>query len=109
MKRIIFAMATMVLAANVSVVQADSFEKLKPDYYKFNYKYQNYRIIDKTVCDQYSGLDWKGCRRYANWFFSKKCWEYGYELRHTSGKVRQEIQKKQQMFCHAKQYITPLS
>ncbi len=108
MKRIIFAVVALALVAGATTAQAERFQKLKPDYYKFNYKYKNWRIIDSSVCNQYTGLEWKGCRRYANWYFSKKCWEHGYELRHASGDVRQKIMKKRQMYCHAKQYITPL-
>lgn len=111
MQRIVFALLALTLAigADASNRHEDRFEKMKPDYYKFDYKYKNWRIIDNTVCDRYSGLEWKGCRRYANWFFSKKCWEYGYELRHKTGDVRRKLMKKKEMFCHAKRYITPLS
>lgn len=103
-----FAVLVIAIAGSAATAHAERFDKMNPDYYKFDYRYKNWRIIDSSVCDRYSGLDWKGCRRYANWFFAKKCWEYRYELRHKSGSVRQRLMKKKDMFCHAKQTITPL-
>lgn len=108
MKRMVFAVLVLAILGVGTTAHAERFEKMKPEYYKFDYRYKNWRIIENSVCDQYSGLDWKGCRRYANWFFSKKCWEYRYELRHKSGSVRQKLMKQKEMFCHAKRTITPL-
>ena len=108
MKRIALAAIALAIMAGPTTAHAERFQKLKPDYYKFNYKYKSWRIIESSVCNQYTGLEWKGCRRYANWYFSKKCWDYGYELRHASGNARQQIMKKREMYCHAKQYITPI-
>jgi len=106
MKRTFAAIALGI--ALVSPIQAGPLDGHKPDYYEFDYKYKNWRIIEDTVCDRYSGSDWKECRRYANWVFAERCWEYRNKLRHTSGDVRREYMNKRNMYCHAKRWINTL-
>ncbi|GHD52474.1 hypothetical protein SAMN05216429_106138 [Marinobacter persicus] len=109
MKRTFAKIAAITLStALTGPIQANSVRDGRPDYYEFDWEYKNNRIIESTVCDRYSGLDWKNCRRYANWYFSEKCWEYRNELRHKSGDVRREILKKRDRYCDAKRRITTL-
>lgn len=93
MKWIVFVVLVLVIVGFVIIVSVECFEKMKLEYYKFDYQYKNWCIIENLVCDQYSGLDWKGCWRYVNWFFVKKCWEYWYEFRYKLGSVRQKFMK----------------
>ncbi len=80
-----------------------------PESYRFSYKTaSNGRIVEKSVCEEYSGLDWKGCRRYAQWHFAVKCWNLGYDVKHKTGAVRQNMNKEKEFFCDAKRRITSL-
>lgn len=80
-----------------------------PESYPFSYQTaSNGRIVEKSVCKEYSGLDWKGCRRYAQWSFAVKCWNLGYELKHKTRSVRQKIRKERKFFCDAKRRVTAL-
>jgi ABC-type dipeptide/oligopeptide/nickel transport system permease component len=80
-----------------------------PEAYRFSYQTgSNNRVIEKSVCKEYSGLEWKGCRRYAQWHFAVKCWNLGYDLKHKSGSVRQKMMKKRDFFCDAKRRVTAL-
>ena len=80
-----------------------------PPAYGFSYQTANNgRIVEKSVCNQYSGLDWKGCRRYAQWHFAVKCWDLGYSIKHQGGAVRQKMKKEMDFFCDAKRRVTTL-
>lgn len=80
-----------------------------PKEYRFSYQTgSNNRVIEKSVCKEYSGLDWKGCRRYAQWYFAVKCWNLGYDLKHMTGSVRQKMRKEQDFFCDAKRRVNAL-
>ncbi|MBB5322726.1 hypothetical protein [Marinobacter oulmenensis] len=70
MKRTI---CTLVFLAMAGPIQATSFNDPEPKHYYFSYQTQQNRIVESSVCSRYSGMDWKGCRRYANWVFAKKC------------------------------------
>ncbi|WP_166263868.1 hypothetical protein [Marinobacter caseinilyticus] len=80
-----------------------------PEFYRFSYQTANNgRIVENSVCKKYSGLDWKGCRRYAQWHFAVQCWDLGYDIKHQTGSVRQKMKKEKEFFCDAKRRVTPL-
>jgi len=79
-----------------------------PEYYSYSYQSKNGRIIEKSVCREYSGLDWKECRRFAQYQFKEKCWELGYEMKHKNGNTLRRIKKERAFFCDAKGKVTPL-
>ena len=80
-----------------------------PKAYGFSYQTaSNGRIVENSVCKEYGGLDWKGCRRYAQWKFSVQCWNLGYDIKHSSGPSRQKIKQQLDFFCDAKRRVTPL-
>lgn len=109
MKRILLLTAAICASASAVADYKTELEKNRPDYYGYSYKVNsNGRIIENSVCSEYSGHDWKGCRRYAQWEFAVKCWERGYDLRHATGDVRRRIQKERDFFCDAKRRVTPL-
>ncbi|PSF10568.1 hypothetical protein C7H09_06390 [Marinobacter fuscus] len=110
MKRIICVTVVMWAWNNAIAEYRTELKNDAPDYYAYSYEVSsNGKIIEDSVCSEYSGPAWKGCRRYAQWEFSVKCWERGYDLRHTTGKVRQRIKKERDFFCDAKRRVTPLS
>lgn len=83
--------------------------KNPPEAYRFSYQTaSNGRIVSSSVCKEYSGLDWKGCRRYAQWRFAVKCWQLGYDIKHQTGAVRRRMEKQKEFFCDAKRRVTPL-
>ncbi|WP_166260101.1 hypothetical protein [Marinobacter salicampi] len=80
-----------------------------PEHYRFSYQTANNgRVVENSVCKEYSGLDWKGCRRYAQWHFAVKCWNLGYDIKHQNGAVRQKMLKEIDFFCDAKRRVTPM-
>lgn len=110
MKRTITALvlASAFLASH-PVSAGTELAKNPPEAYRFSYQTaSNGRILEKSVCKEYSGLDWKGCRRYAQWHFAVQCWDLGYDIKHTTGSVRQEMRKEKDFFCDAKRRVTPL-
>ncbi|MCR9190451.1 MAG: hypothetical protein NXH96_16900 [Alteromonadaceae bacterium] len=110
MKRIVTGLVFATLTfCSASTNAGTELENNPPESYHFNYKIgNNGRIIEKTVCAQYSGLDWKGCRRYAQWRFAVNCWNLGYDLKHSTGSVRTRMMKEKEFFCDAKRRVTPL-
>ena len=90
-------------------ISANSKINDQPKNYQFSYKIKNNEKIDESsVCHQYGGIEWKECRRYAQWVFSEKCWNLRYKIKHTTGDLRRQIRKEIEFYCDAKKVVTPL-
>lgn len=110
MKGICTAFLTLALVLTPTLTRAGTeLAKNPPEAYRFSYQTaSNGRVVPSSVCKEYSGLDWKGCRRYAQWHFAVQCWQLGYDLKNTTGSVRRKMKNQQDFFCDAKRRVTPL-
>lgn len=97
------AVATSFFILIVSFSSTSALARLKPpEPYAYSYKVMKSGGIDvSSVCDQYGGIDWKNCRRYAQWQFENQCRELTLRLPRELGGRRAKLQAKQRFFCNA--------
>ena len=98
----------LAIAVSAHVQAAPKWESEPPEYYRFQYDVDGSgNVIARSVCTQYGGIERKNCRRYAQWTFAKKCWELGYQEKHSQGNLRQTIRRDMDIYCRASKSVRP--
>lgn len=98
------ALIGVLLAVSISA----SARIVVPEHDQFSYRsFGSGRIDVSSVCAEYGGVEWKNCRRYAQWYFSNQCRELSLKERRTSD-LHPNLRKSKQFFCHAAKAVTPL-